>query len=371
FAKDGSDWVAFNYKPLPSTFWPTNGSTDDVIIRLPEAFRTTTCGVGGSSKDTYIANLALLEMTIQELDSVSVPAVNEQLVCVDLNQDGALSTSVTEIKARDHYLGNASDVEVVHMLYPEGTEFIHSVRYVGVDGDGNIYVPPRMKEFRYMVKTDFYPDTWLRSAYGNENQEKIDGILPKYTYRVTGTSNEFGWNVLGFIEGEDGQLRAQSREESLFCMGCHTTIGSTIDQTFAFPRKITGAAGWGYINLKGMADAPSKLGSDNEILEYFKIVGGGDEFRQNAEIHEKWFNGDGSVKEDEVRAADVYELITPSRERALALNKAYWTIVKDQDFYHGRDANLAPAVNVYEAVDETSPVLPGEKTRQYDIRMNW
>ena len=40
FAKDGSDWVAFNYKPLPSTFWPTNGSTDDVMIRLPERFRS-------------------------------------------------------------------------------------------------------------------------------------------------------------------------------------------------------------------------------------------------------------------------------------------------------------------------------------------
>ena len=32
-ALDGSWWVAFNYKPLPSTFWPTNGSTDDVMIR--------------------------------------------------------------------------------------------------------------------------------------------------------------------------------------------------------------------------------------------------------------------------------------------------------------------------------------------------
>ncbi len=27
FAKDGSGWVSYNYKPFPSTFWPTNGST--------------------------------------------------------------------------------------------------------------------------------------------------------------------------------------------------------------------------------------------------------------------------------------------------------------------------------------------------------
>ena len=33
FARDGSDWRAFRYKPFPGTFWPTNGSTDDVLIR--------------------------------------------------------------------------------------------------------------------------------------------------------------------------------------------------------------------------------------------------------------------------------------------------------------------------------------------------
>lgn len=38
-AKDGSGWVAFNYKPMPSTFWPNNGSTDYVMIRLPQSYR--------------------------------------------------------------------------------------------------------------------------------------------------------------------------------------------------------------------------------------------------------------------------------------------------------------------------------------------
>ena len=40
FAKDGSGWVSYNYKPFPSTFWPTNGSTGDAMIRLPESFQT-------------------------------------------------------------------------------------------------------------------------------------------------------------------------------------------------------------------------------------------------------------------------------------------------------------------------------------------
>lgn len=372
FAKDGSNWVAFNYKPLPSTFWPTNGSTDDVIIRLPETYRSTNCSTDTSAgRDTYIANLALVEMTIQSLASISIPAINENNVCLDLNADGQLTESITTLNMRSHYVGNAKATEVVPMLYPEGTEFLHSVRYVGVKDNGDVYVPPRMKELRYMVKTHFRNATWLSSAYGNESQEKIDGLLPKYVYNVDGSPNEFGWKILGFIENKDGWLRAQSQEETFFCMGCHKTIGTTIDQTFAFPRKLSGAAGWGYINLKGMKDAPSKIGADNEILEYFKTVGGGDEFRQNTEILQRWFNPDGSVKEDEVRAADVYDLITPTKERALSLNKAYRTIVEDQDFQHGRDANITPAINVYEQVDENSPVLPKQKVRDYDMRLSW
>ena len=120
-----------------------------------------------------------------------------------------------------------------------------------------------------------------------------------------------------------------------------------------------------------MRDVASIIGADNEILEYFKTVGGGDEFRQNTEILERWFNQDGSVKESEVKSADVYDLITPSRERALSLNKAYRTIVQDQDFHHGRDANISPAINVYQVVDGNSPVLPQDKVRDYDIRLNW
>src|SRR3546814_2792844 len=39
FARDGSGWRAFRYKPFPGTFWPTNGASDDVLIRLPAIFR--------------------------------------------------------------------------------------------------------------------------------------------------------------------------------------------------------------------------------------------------------------------------------------------------------------------------------------------
>lgn len=69
-AKDGSHWVAFIYKPVPSTFWPTNGSTDDVMIRLPEPFRTA--GDGSYSRDVYAANLAIAEAAIKGVPSTSI-----------------------------------------------------------------------------------------------------------------------------------------------------------------------------------------------------------------------------------------------------------------------------------------------------------
>ncbi|MEW8585041.1 MAG: hypothetical protein AB2531_04690, partial [Candidatus Thiodiazotropha sp.] len=300
FALDGSHWVAFNYKPLPSTFWPTNGSTDDVMIRLPAAFREQSCNGSGYSRDTYIANLAIVEAAIQDLDRVSLPQVDENSFCSDLNGDGQLGV-INEITRPESYVGNASDVSVTPMLYPEGTEFLHTVRYIGLDENMSINIPARMKEVRYMRKHTFYTPAELLSLYGNEKQEKIDGILPNFVSRGdSGLDNGLGWLVLGFIEAADGHLRKQSEEETTFCMGCHTSIGSTIDQTFAFPRKVTGAAGWGYVNLQGMVDAPNVGETEGEILTYLKLVGGGNEFRENPEIIEKWFNEDGSVNETKV-----------------------------------------------------------------------
>lgn len=372
FALDGSHWVAFNYKPLPSTFWPTNGSTDDVMLRLPAAFREQSCNGSGYSRDTYLANLAILESAIQDLQQISLPPVDENSFCTDLNGDGQLGIIET-IQRPDFYVGNASAISVTPMLYPEETEFLHTVRYVGLKEDHSITIPARMKEVRYMRKHQFNSPQALLSLYGKEKQEKIDANLPNFVSRGDqGLDNGFGWLVLGFIEAADGHLRKQSEEETLFCMGCHTTLGSTIDQTFAFPRKVTGASGWGYVDLQGMQDAPNLGNSEGEILYYLKVAGGGNEFRENDEIINKWFNQDGTINEDKVKAADVYELITPSPERALTLNKAYMVIVREQDFIHGRDANVTPAVNVYREVDpETAPVLPTEHQQSWEMRMDW
>ena len=371
FARDGSHWVAFNYKPLPSTFWPTNGSTDDVMIRLPEAFRVDADGT--YSKTVYRANLAIVEAVVKRLDSVSVAPLDENVVGVDLNGDGELGT-IERIDRTNRYVGGAADTAVVTFLYPEGTEFLHTVRYIGVGDAGDIFNAPRMKEVRYMVKDRFYAKSMLGAFYDEENFEKEQGMYPYYNdLNDRGVDNSFGWRLQAFIEDAEGALRPQSYEESFFCMGCHTSIGGTIDKVFSFSRKVEGADGWGYIDLRGMRDVPALGEEEGEFVAYLRRVGGGDEFRQNGEMMERWFHADGSLNEEAVNAAaDIYELITPSRARALTLNKAYRVIVREQSYIRGRDATVTPATNVYSEVDlDTVPTLPVELHVERDIRLDW
>ncbi|RYH10080.1 hypothetical protein [Tropicimonas sp. IMCC6043] len=368
-ARDGSWWVAFTYKPQPSTFWPTNGSTDDVQIRLPARFYTT--ADGATSRDVYFANLALLEMAFQDIDDVSLPEVDEAAIGVDIDGDGSIGRT-RHILRRASYLGAASPEAVQRMSYPEGTEFLHSVRYVGIDGE-EIVPARRMKELRYMIKTRQLTIPEIASRYGNERQEKIDENLPRYIdLGPKGMDTGFGWTMLAWIEDEEGRLRRQTNEELFFCRGCHATVGANIDQTWAFPRKMPGADGWRYIDLNAMTDV-SNLGEEKgEIETYLARVGGGDEFRANAEMIARWFNPDGTVAADRLAGKTVYELLTPSVERALMLNKAYRVIVAEQSFLFGRDATVTPLTTVHAAIDEaTAPTLPEEYRYSHDIRLDW
>ncbi len=371
FAKDGSLWVAFSYKPFPSTFWPTNGSTDDVMIRLDKPYRTNT--KGEYSRDIYKANLAILEANIKGLNSIGSLPIDEHNVNVDLNGDNQL-TVITEISKVDSYVGAASEFFIDTHLYPEGTEFFHTVRYIGIDDQGQITNARRMKEVRYMKKHRTYPKFALNQYYIEEGWEKDAGYLPGYTnLGQHGLDNGMGWAIQGFMENSEGRLRENSYEETFFCMGCHSSVGSTIDKTFSFSRKVDGAEGWKYISLKGMPDAPNMGETQGEIATYFQRVGGGGEFRSNPEMQQRWFHANGKPNMDAIsKAKDVYELITPSTERALTLNKAYKVLVEDQTFAYGRDATVTSPVNVYDKVDnETTPTLPKEFQYSWDIRLDW
>ncbi len=340
------------------------------MIWLPAAFREASDGT--YARDVYLANLAIVEAAIKDLPSISAPRIDERAVGADLDGDGRRATA-TRVVRPGRYVGRAGDVEVQTFLYPEGTEFLHTVRYVGFDARGNVVPTPRMKEVRYMIKPTLIPKHALVGLYDNEIQEKIEGNPPYFgDFRDRGIDTGFGWLVQGYLEDANGELRPSTYEENLFCMGCHSTIGTTIDHTFSFGRKVDGARGWGYIDLVGMPDAPSWGETEGQILAYLRRVGGGSEFRANDEMRARWFRADGTLNEGAVRAApDVHALITPSRERARLLNKAYRVIVMEQSFVRGRDATVKPPTEVYERVDPDVAPLTRDRIYRWDLRIAW
>lgn len=382
FARDGSGWRAFRYKPFPGTFWPTNGSTDDVMVRLPEEFRVD--AHGEPSIAVYRANLAILEASMVSDPAISpaqlrwpVDALDEAAIDTDLDGDGALTT-IAELRGLPTaFVGGARHVDVNRGLYPQGTEFLHSVRYLDPRNDS--FMATRMKELRYSRKVQFL-DRWaLLRAYEEEHEAKDKDLLPVFSGSpLIGLRNDFGWQLQGFIEDAQGRLRAQTEEEHLFCMGCHSTVGVTIDQTFAFPRKVPGPAGWAYQDLSGIPDVPQLGHKDPEIFTYLRRVGGGDEFRGNGEMLARFFPG-GQLDEAEVRRAaaggdrDIRHLIVPTAARALLLNKAYRALVLEQRFDLGRDGLPTAARNVHEQIVNGTTAL-GAADRVFTdgrLRLAW
>lgn len=370
FARDGSWWRAFRYKPFLGTFWPTNGSTDDVMIRLAPDFYHD--AEGNPSREIYKINLAILEAALATPNTKPLAAldrevepIDETLAGVDLDGDGRLEGTVSRIQALPaFYVGAADEVAVQRFIYPKGTEFLHTVRYV--DPSLSDLISVRMKEVRYAKRELPLSLDKLQRVYDAEHENKDQGNLPVFAGAgETGMVNDFGWRYQGFIENAEGHLRSQTDEETLFCMGCHSTIGVTADQSFAFPRKVPGAAGWGYQDLRGIKDVPQAGHDTPEILEYFQRVRGADELRANDEALARFFH-QGEVDEAEVRRAapggdlDITHLIAPSRARAIALNKAYMALVADQDFELGRDPVPEPATRVFEFIEGNGTTALGD-----------
>jgi len=409
FARDGSGWRSVRYKPFPGAFWPTNGgSAGEVYVRLPARFRVDSAGQ--PSREIYQLNLAILEAAVaspeplpiggdaqaslqgaagqggvvaggvvvgdggdggevkgrevkgREVKGREVEPVSEILAGFDLDGDGRLSAAVTRIRRLPaRYAGGAAEVRVRRLLYPQGAELLHPVRYL--DPDAPTLAARRMKELRYARKTDELDDWALTRAYEREADEKDEGKMPVFVGAPeVGMRNPFGWQLQGFIEDAEGRLRLQTEEEHRFCMGCHGNLGVTVDQTFALARKVPGAAGWRAQDLRGMPDAPQAGHADPEGLVYLRRAGGGDDFRANAEMLARFFPG-GALDEREVRRAapggdrDLAHLVAPSRERALLLDKAYRALVRTQRFDLGRDPPLGPVDRALRATEGGSTGL--------------
>ncbi len=378
--KDGAPtgWRAFAYYPFVGTFFPTNGSADDVFIRLDPALRED--AGGRYDANIYRVNLAVVEALVVRAD-VAIDPVDEETLGVDLDLDGHLgrATRVSFDDAKDgqggtrmRYVGRAHDLQdhgkfpIAVGLFPLGTEFFHTVRYLDVGPDGVVTMAPRMKELRYARKTKWLSYGHLKTRALLENQitaTSPGGIHAVEWARERGIPNERGWYFQGFIEAGDGSLRPQSREESAFCEGCHGGIGATVDSTFAFARKLGDGAparGWFHWSQHGLTGLPEPRRKDGqfEYTLYLEEAGAGDELRSNAEVSSRFFDDRGEVRRDETERlhSDVARLLLPSRSRALDLDRAYRAVVLDQSYDQGRDAVLARSPNIL-----ANPTL-GEKT---------
>jgi hypothetical protein len=374
---DGSHtgWRALAYYPFPGTFWPTNGSFGDVLVRLPEAFRQDESGKPDLT--VYSLNFAILEALIARRD-VPIEPVEEQRFGVDLDGDGKLSTArqvrfIWKPPERTmSWVGSArvrqqqGEVHLAAGLFPEGAEFAHTVRYLDVV-DGKPRMAARLKELRYMVKKGWVTyGTFLQNASqeAREAEQSPDKTRAIGGTAESGIGNGVGWRLQGFIEDAQGQLRPQSREEHAFCIGCHSGVGATDDSVFSFGRKLPATefqAGWFHWSQRGLEGLrePVRADGHGEYAYYLKHNRAGDELRANTELIERFLAQDGTVRPEAAEAlrADISTLLLPSPARALQLDKAYRLIVQEQSFTRGRDATLAPAINVHHELASGDPAL--------------
>lgn len=370
-------WRAFAYYPFPGTFFPTNGSADDVLIRLDPVLQQDRDGRFDAR--VYELNLAIVEALVARRD-VLVDPVDEAALGIDVDLDGRLgrATRVAYDAAVDgrggtlmRYAGKAGEeqaagrIAIAPGLFPVGTEFFHTVRYLDVDSAGNVRMAPRMKEVRYARKVSYLGYDALRgraAADVREQAKSRDGSRRVNWLGERGIDNGQGWVFEGYIEDKDGNLRPQSREETVFCAGCHGGIGATTDTIFSFPRKLGAKATargwfhWSQRDLRGLPE-PTRTDGRYEYTFYLEQVGAGDELRENAEVVRRFFDARNELRPAEVRRlhADVARLLLPSPERALDLDRAYRAIVEEQSFAFGRDAVLATSEHVYEVAPINRP----------------
>jgi hypothetical protein len=362
-------WRAFAYYPFPGTFFPANGSADDVLIRLDPSLQEDEQGT--FDLRVYEVNLAIVEALLTRAD-VPIDGVDERAWSVDLDLDGSLgrATRVTFDRTRDgkgrtrmQYVGRAGSEQkagrfpIAPGLLPLNTEFLHTVRYLDIGPDGVVTMAPRMKELRYAKKLRFltYDDLAAQATRERIEQERsVDHVIHYAWTYDRGLYNGQGWLFQGFIEAEDGSLRPQSYEESLYCAGCHGGIGATTDSVFALPRKLGGtfqARGWFHWSQHDLRGLPEPRSSDGhyEYTRYLEANGASDELRDNREARSRFFDDRGALRSSAVERlhGDVGDLLLPSPGRALDLDRAYRAIVREQSFARGRDATLAPSAHAY------------------------
>ncbi|MDW7761340.1 MAG: hypothetical protein SCM96_11995 [Acidobacteriota bacterium] len=225
--KDGyTGWRAYNFFPY-GIFTPLTGSVSGVYIRLPGSFMSA---AGAFDIEIYKKNLDLLERNIKDR------APEEEV-----------------------YYGDASGVPVERGFYPVGAEIAHPLHYVDLNADGErgyeldgaeavggtVYEFPgtrskRVKEIRYMYK--WKPVTLADIAPPDDEDDEEEIVIGREGQGWV--DNGAGWILSAYIENRKGELRTQTTEELMQCIGCHGNVGNTIDSVWSFTRKLPGEDGW-------------------------------------------------------------------------------------------------------------------------------
>ncbi|MBN2430118.1 MAG: hypothetical protein JXQ27_01525 [Acidobacteria bacterium] len=265
-------WRAVNFLPYP-IFTPLTGSVSGIYLRLPSPFRNKD---GSFDLDIYKKNLELLHRNI-----INLPP------------------------GQDVYDGDAGHIKIQKGFYPVGTEFAHPLHYVDLQADGDCGANPdgvhssgkldyefpgtrskRIKEIRYLYK---WKEVGLADI-GEAEEEESESETDTEPAQIIGAEwkgwidNEAGWIIAAFIEDRNGDLRPQSTEELLQCLGCHSHVGNTVDAVWSFQRKLPGDLGWqemNYGNYHANRAASTRLNDyynqtiDKGEMEYFyySVVG--------------------------------------------------------------------------------------------------
>lgn len=82
-----SGWRAYRYYPFLGTFWATNGSSDDVLIRLPFPFQADKNRK--FNLEIYKTNLAIVEAFLKQ-KTIQTETLDENISGIDLDQNSKL-----------------------------------------------------------------------------------------------------------------------------------------------------------------------------------------------------------------------------------------------------------------------------------------
>jgi hypothetical protein len=370
---DYTGWRQYHYAPLPGNFSPANGSVGDGFIRLSEDFRVDKSG--RADIEVYKLNLAIVESAISRRDMV-VPQFDEREHGVDLDNNGELNSADTIAYRGESgamlLVGKAGELQSrgkVHLeqgLFPEFTEFYHSLRYLDVSVEGDVIPASRVKEVRYSIKRRWYPPAVLARFAADEIKEKAyTPDRPRWVRgnQEFGVSNRLAWQYQGFIEDRDGELRPQSHQELVFCVGCHSGIGATTDSNFSFARKLSAGDVEYFAGYTGKSFDRGSSGAAPYEVESASLKGIVDGYatylEENHALNDyRSLNYDAHLPVDR---QDIGSLLWPDAEDAKLMNKAYRVIVQEQSYTKGRDATVSSLLYIrkeLEKGEETGIEIP-------------